>query len=139
MAAVPRQPRRRSSLASRSRTVARRGADTLRPRLKLWVVFGNRIKFGDGRAQLLELIDELGSFKKAVARFGMSYRNAWGYFRELERTAGLTFLERTPGGGPESGTRLTADGKRFLQQYWRFRRGLDELVERHFSRSFKRP
>ena len=42
-------------------------------RFKVWVVFGEQVKMGDGRARLLELIDELGSIKKAVAGFGMSY------------------------------------------------------------------
>ena len=109
----------------------------MRPKFKVWVVFGDRIKFGDGRAQLLELIDELGSMKKAVARFGMSYRNAWGYIRELEEAAGFKLLERTPGGGPRGGTRLTKGGQTFLARYWRFRRGLEEVVSRHFTRSFK--
>ncbi len=106
-------------------------------RLKVWVTFGDRIKFGDGRAQLLAAIDQLGSLQRAVARFGMSYRNAWGYFRELERAAGFKLLERRPGGRPGGGTRLTAEGRRFLQRYRRFRRGLDELVDRHFRRSFR--
>lgn len=110
----------------------------MRPRLKVWVVFGERTKFGDGRAQLLELIDELGSIKKAVARFGMSYRNAWGYIQELEKAAGFKFLERRPGGGPEGGARLTEKGKAFLKRYWRFRRGLDEVASRHFARSFRK-
>lgn len=109
----------------------------MRARLKVWVVVGERIKFGDGRAELLALIDRLGSLQKAVARFGMSYRAAWGYFRELERAAGFKLLERRPGRGPEAGTRLTAEGRRFLARYRRFRRGLDELVERHFRRSFR--
>lgn len=108
------------------------------PKFKVWVVFLGRTKFGDGRADLLELIDELGSIKKAVARFGMSYRNVWGYIQELEEAAGFKFLERTPGGGPGGGTRLTKEGKVFLKRYWRFRRGLDQIVTRHFARSFEK-
>lgn len=110
----------------------------MKPRLKVWVVFGNRVKFGDGRAELLALINELGSIKKAVARFGMSYRNAWGYIRELEAAAGFKFLERRSGGGPRSGTRLTKRGQAFLRRYRRFRRGLDAVVSRHFARSFRK-
>ena len=101
-----------------------------RPRLKLWVVFGGSVKFGEGRAELLEAVERLGSFKKAVERMGMSYRGAWGYFRELERAAGIVLLERHPGGGPGGGTRLTAEGRRFVARYRRFRRGLDGLLER---------
>jgi molybdate transport system regulatory protein len=109
-----------------------------RPRLKLWVVFRERVKFGEGRAELLEAVDRLGSFKKAVERMGMSYRAAWGYFRELERAAGFSLLERQPGRGPGAGTRLTPEAKRFLRRYRRFRRGLDKVVDRHFRSSFRR-
>jgi molybdate transport system regulatory protein len=108
-----------------------------RPRIKLWVVFGDRVKFGEGRAELLEAVERLGSFKKAVERMGMSYRAAWGYFRELERAAGVSLLERHPGGGPAGGTRLTPAGRRFVRQYRRFSGGLEALVERHFQKSFR--
>jgi molybdate transport system regulatory protein len=109
------------------------------PKLKLWVVFDGRVKFGDGRAQLLELIDELGSIKKAVAQTGMSYRAAWGYLRELEDAAKFKFLERRPGAGPRSGARLTQDAKVFLCRYWQFRDALDRIAEAEFARSFSRP
>ena len=108
------------------------------PKLKTWVVFDGRVKFGDGRAQLLELINELGSIKKAVAQTGMSYRAAWGYLRELEAAAKFKFLERRPGGGPRSGARLTQDAKAFLCRYWQFRHALDRIAEAEFTRSFSR-
>ncbi len=106
-------------------------------KLKVWVVFEERVKFGDGRARLLELIDELGSIQKAVAQLGMSYRNAWGYLRELERAAGFKVLERGPGGGPGSGTRLTKRGRQFLDRYRRFRQAVERDIVRQFQRSFK--
>jgi len=113
-------------------------AERIGAKFKVWVVFGERVKMGDGRARLLELIDELGSIKKAVSGFGMSYRNAWGYLQELEKGAGFKILERTPGGGPRSGTRLTAAGRQFLKRYWRFRQGVDTAMRRHFAKSFGR-
>jgi molybdate transport system regulatory protein len=109
----------------------------MKPKLKVWVVFADGVKFGDGRAQLLELIDELGSIKKAVSRFGMSYRSAWGYLRELEGAAGFKLLERRSGGVPGSGTRLTKKGREFLVRYQRFRGGIEAVVSRHFARSFE--
>jgi molybdate transport system regulatory protein len=122
---VPRSPRARSSPRGR-----------LQARLKVWVVLDERVKFGDGRAQLLDLVDELGSLKKAVERIGMSYRNAWGYLQELEDAAGFKLLERTPGGGAGGGTRLTARGRTFLARYRRFRQGLDAVAQRYFEQSF---
>jgi molybdate transport system regulatory protein len=106
-------------------------------KLRVWVVLKRRVKFGDGRAQLLALIDELGSLKKAVARFGMSYRNAWGYLRELEEAAGFKILEREAGGGPTSGTRLTRRGRAFLARYWRFREAVEKGAGRQFRKTFR--
>jgi molybdate transport system regulatory protein len=51
----------------------------MKPKLRVWVTFGDDLKFGDGRARLLEAIEELGSLKQAAHAFEMSYRNAWGY------------------------------------------------------------
>ena len=119
---------------ARSRSASR----PIAPRVKLWVVFDDRVKFGDGRAQLLELIERLGSIKHAVARTGMSYRAAWGYLRELETAAGFKFLERTRGAGPRSGARLTREAKQFLERYREFRRTVAATVTRDFKRSFPR-
>jgi molybdate transport system regulatory protein len=108
----------------------------MRPKFKVWIVFEDQVKFGDGRATLLGLIDELGSLKQAVARFGMSYRNAWGYLRDLEKAAGFKLLERGPGGGPRSGTRLTRRGRQFLDRYRQFREAVDRDVSRRFTQRF---
>jgi len=50
---------------------------TMKPKLRVWVTFDDTVKFGQGRAALLRLIDELGSIRQAVEQFEMSYRNAW--------------------------------------------------------------
>jgi molybdate transport system regulatory protein len=109
----------------------------VKPRVKVWVVFGDRLKFGEGRARLLEAIDEAGSLKRAVEQFAMSYRNAWGYLRDLEAAAGFKFLERAPGRGPSAGTRLTPQGRQFVAQFWDFHRTLEEASRRRFPRSFR--
>lgn len=110
----------------------------MRPKIRVWITFGDDIKFGDGRAQLLELIAARGSLSKAAEELAMSYRNAWGYLQELERAAGFQFVERAPGGGPRSGMRLTAEGRQFLACYRKFRAGLEDTMRRQFTRSFPR-
>jgi molybdate transport system regulatory protein len=111
----------------------------VKPKLKIWVVFDDGVKFGQGRAALLRLIDEVGSIKQAVGRFEMSYRNAWGYLRELERAAGFRLLERQPGGSRAAGARLTPEGRKFLEKYERFERGVESNVARCFRRTFEMP
>jgi molybdate transport system regulatory protein len=110
--------------------------ETMRPKLRVWVTFGDTVKFGQGRAALLRLIDELGSIRQAVGQFEMSYRNAWGYLRELERAAGFRLLERHRGGGGAAGARLTPEGREFLDRYDRFERTLEKSMARCFDRAF---
>jgi molybdate transport system regulatory protein len=107
--------------------------------VKIWVVLPGGTKLGDGRARLFELIDELGSIRKAVGQMGMSYRAAWGYISELEDAAGFKFLTRRPGGRGTGGARLTKEARAFLTRYRRFRDSLDRLAQRQFTRAFRAP
>jgi molybdate transport repressor ModE-like protein len=109
----------------------------MKPKLRVWVTFGDDFKFGDGRARLLALIDEHGSLRQAAEEFKMSYRHAWGYLRELEQAAGFKFVERAPGGGPRSGMHLSGAGRQFIERYRRFRAALDTAMRREFKRTFK--
>ena len=107
------------------------------PKLRVWIVFGKRLKLGDGRARLLEAIDARGSLQRAAAEFDMSYRNAWGYLRELETAAGFEFVERAPGGKARRGMRLTPAAREFLTCYRAFQRALETAAPRYFARSFR--
>jgi molybdate transport system regulatory protein len=111
-------------------------SSAMRPKVRVWITFGDDTKFGDGRARLLELIDARGSLSKAAKELEMSYRNAWGYLQDLERAAGFKFVERAPGGGPRSGMRLTAMAKRFLARYRTFRTGIERATSCQFATSF---
>lgn len=104
--------------------------------MKIWVVLPDGTKLGDGRARLFELIDELGSLRRAVREMGMSYRGAWGYIGDLEAAAGFKFLTRRPGGAGTGGARLTKEGRAFLARYRRFHDSLEKLAQRRFARVF---
>ena len=104
---------------------------------KFWLTLGPRTLFGDGKADLLEAVDRLGSLRSAARSMEMSYRHAWGLLRELDEAAGIRFLEHS-GRGSRTSLRLTTDGRRFIDAYRRFRAPLDELVERSFRRTFRR-
>src|SRR5438094_7379668 len=108
----------------------------MKPKLRVWVTFGDDLKFGDGRARLLEAIEQRGSLKKAAEAFEMSYRNAWGYLRELEHAAGFKFVERAPGGGPEGVWGRTAAAKRSLGTNARSGTGPEAWRKRHSNQPF---
>ena len=104
---------------------------------KFWLTLGPRTLFGDGKADLLEAVDRLGSLRSAAGSMDMSYRYAWGLLRELDAAAGFPFLEHS-GTGPRTNLRLTVQGRRFIDDYRRFRAPLDDVVERSFRRTFRR-
>lgn len=108
----------------------------MKAKVKVWVVFEDGAKLGQGRAAFLRLIDKLGSIKQAVEQFEMSYRNAWGYLRELERAAGFRLLERKADGSRAAGTRLTPEGRVFLDRFDRFVRQVEERTAGSFDRTF---
>src|SRR3989442_1114607 len=65
-----------------------RWGSVMKPKLKVWVTCGEDLKFGDGRALLLEAIEERGSHKQPAQAFDRSYRNAWGCQRGREHGGG---------------------------------------------------
>ena len=114
---------------------------TSRPRrlgvkAKFWLTLGPRTLFGDGKADLLEAVDRLGSLRSAAQSMGMSYRHAWGLLRELDQAAGFPFLEHS-GTGLRSTLRLSESGRRFIDAYRRFRDPLSKVVEARFRRVFR--
>ena len=133
MSAVP--VTRRSGKVRSRRQAARPGK--LGFKAKVWLTLGPRTLFGDGKAELLELVDRLGSLRRAAQSMGMSYRHAWGLLRDLDGASGFAFLEHS-GSGTRSSLRLTADGRRFLKAYRRFRAPLDRAVHTRFLRVFGR-
>ena len=102
---------------------------------KVWLTLGPFTLFGDGKADLLEAVDRLGSLRSAAKSMGMSYRHAWGWLRELDSAAGFAFLEHT-GIGPRTNLRLTDNGRRFIAAYRRFRKTLNRMIEARFHRVF---
>lgn len=103
---------------------------------KVWLTIGPRTLFGDGKADLLEAVDRLGSLRSAAQSMGMSYRHAWGWLRELDKAAGFAFLEHT-GIGSRTNLRLTDNGREFIDAYRRFRKPLNGLIDARFRRVFR--
>ncbi|MDY6914218.1 MAG: LysR family transcriptional regulator [Planctomycetota bacterium] len=103
---------------------------------KVWLESGGRAVFGDGKAELLEQIEQTGSLAAAAESMGMSYRGLWGRLREMERRLGMKLLVRTTGGRGGGGSQLTDQGRKLLSQYRRFRDGVDKLVDARFKKNF---
>jgi molybdate transport system regulatory protein len=90
-------------------------------RSKIWIEVGRRFAVGDGGIALLTALEETGSIREAASRVKWSYRHALAYLDNMEETLRFQILERARGGHTRGGTRLTAEGRRFLHRYRVFR------------------
>lgn len=107
-------------------------------RFKVWLEKGGEVVVGNGKVGLLKMIAELGSIQKAADNLGMSYRHAWGVIQKIEKRSGIKFVETQVGGREGGGAQVTPQGQEFLKQYFSFREGLNESIEKKFKATFKK-
>ena len=84
---------------------------------KIWLEVDGKPVIGEGRAQLLELIDETKSISEGARRMGFSYRYAWGIIKEIESTLGKKIVTPSRGGAGGGKTELTEDGRALLREF----------------------
>jgi 8-oxo-dGTP diphosphatase len=85
---------------------------------------------GEGRAELLELIDETGSLSEAARGMGMSYRYAWGMVRKISEAAGGPVVESARGGSRGGRTTLTPLGREMIGTFRRVEEALQDEARR---------
>lgn len=104
---------------------------------KVWIEEDGKPVLGEGRENLLEMIDACGSINKAASRIGISYRRAWSYIKAMEETLNVSLVVRSKGGKGGGGSRLTEDARSFLGRFERLCKGIDEIVNERFKTVFK--
>jgi len=87
---------------------------------RVWIDGTEGTFLGHGRVVLLERIREYGSITKAAKAMEMSYRHAWDLVDSMNRQAERPFVELATGGKGGGGARVTEDGERAIQLFWRF-------------------
>ncbi len=105
---------------------------------RLWLEKDGEVVAGNGKVGLLKMIEEQGSIQKAAEKYGMSYRHAWGIVQKMERRSGIKLVQTQVGGKEGGGAQVTLQGKRLLEQYDAFRKGLDQAVASKFKGAFKK-
>ena len=108
----------------------------LRPMVKLRMA-KQGIFFGPGTAQLLENIDALGSIQEACAQMELSYSKGSRIIKNTEKELGFALLERWSGGASGGGSRLTQEGRRFLDAYKALSVKVQQSAEELFAECFE--
>jgi molybdate transport system regulatory protein len=84
---------------------------------RFWLEKDEHGFLGQGRAELLERIDELGSMAKAAKAMGMGYKRAWDMVEAMNNLAEAPLVVRTTGGRGGGGTRLTEHGRAMVAEF----------------------
>ena len=89
--------------------------------------------FGRGAAILLHGIEENGSLNKTAKDLHMAYSKAWSMIKKVEEGLGFTLIDRFGA----RGSKLTEDGKRFLELFDEYEKQVDEYAKKTFDEVFK--
>lgn len=109
---------------------------TLRVKSKVWLEADGRMIFSDGRLQLLQAVDRLGSLRQAAREMGMSYRAAWGLLKVTERALGTPLLAVRIGGRAGGGAALTPAARSLVGRFLRVKARVNRAADRAFARHF---
>lgn len=87
-------------------------------KFKVWLENTNGESIlGNGKFELIDGIDQLGSLKAAADSMNISYRKAWGMIRDAEEKLGFCLTEKHRGGQHGGNSVLTPEGKELIEAY----------------------
>lgn len=97
---------------------------------KLWLETNSDCVIGQGRAEMLHKIKELGSLKQVAKSMGMSYSHAWSEIKEISDAVGGSIIETSTGGMHGGGSCLTALGEEVLRLFDNEKKCLERYLAR---------
>ncbi len=105
--------------------------------------FNTRIKitfdgsvFGSGVAQIMELVQSMGSLSQAYKTMHLSSSKGWRIIKKAEEELGFALFETTVGGKGGGGSGLTEKGEDLLNRYKAFICELNTEAERLYNKYF---
>jgi len=102
-------------------------------KVQFWLEKDGELILGKGRKELLSLLAELGSLRRAAKQLGMSYRAAWGKIRETEKLLGWPLVENKEGSRRLG---LTLQGAQLLNRFELFEKEATLEVKKVFRKHF---
>ena len=110
----------------------------LKVRLKIWLSSKDvEGIFGDGKWRLLKAVETEGSLQAASRKLRISYRKAWGDLKKAQDALHITLVDKHRGDTSGGRTNLTAQGKKWLNAYTRFRSDIEKTVDKAYEKHLK--
>jgi molybdate transport system regulatory protein len=106
--------------------------EALKPRLR--IVFGDALRLGPGKIDLLEAIDRTGSISGAGRDLGMSYRRAWLLIDEVNHMFRTPVIVASAGGSQGGGAKLTDFGRSIILAFRRIESRTQAVIHEELAR-----
>lgn len=104
----------------------------LQVRSKIWLETDGEPVFGQGRDELLRLIQNTGSINAAAKSMGIPYRKAWTYIDAMEKRLGFPLVNRLKGGPGGGESSLTPQAETLLRKFDLLQQGFNDKVNCKF-------
>jgi molybdate transport system regulatory protein len=98
-------------------------------RAAIKVDFGQGVRLGPGKVELLSHIQETGSISAAARKMDMSYRRAWLLIHEMNGIFKLPVVVTNAGGSGGGGARVTDHGLHVIAVFAELQYAADALVK----------
>jgi molybdate transport system regulatory protein len=105
----------------------------LQVRSKVWLEIDGAPVFGQGREQLLRLIQTTSSINAAAKEMGIPYRKAWSYLDAMEKRLGYPLVSRQKGGAGGGKSSLTPEALQLLEGFDLLQDGVKTFVDCRFA------
>jgi len=102
-------------------------------RSKVWLEIDGAPVFGQGREQLLRLIQTTSSINAAAKEMGIPYRKAWTYLDAMEKRLGYPLVSRQKGGAGGGKSFLTPEALQLLEGFDILQDGVKAFVDGRFA------
>jgi len=106
----------------------------LQVRSKIWLEMEGKPVFGQGREDLLRLIQTTGSINAAAKAMGISYRKAWTYIDAMEKRLGFPLVLRRKGGAGGGESVLSPQATAILEKFHALKKDFNDMVNRKFNK-----
>jgi len=110
--------------------------NSVQVRSKIWLEIDGKPVFGQGRDDLLRLIQKTGSINAASREMGIPYRKAWSYLDAMEKRLGFPLVNRLKGGAGGGESTLTAEALELLDKFNALQQGVQEIIDNKFKELF---
>ncbi|HEY9575878.1 MAG TPA: hypothetical protein VIR32_10145 [Lachnospiraceae bacterium] len=104
---------------------------------KIYLLDENHEKFfGEGPYLLLQEIEKRGSLRSAAMSMGMAYSKALKMITHAEKVLGFALTSRQSGGYAGGGSKLTKEGKEWVEKYGAYREACMEANQKLYLEFF---